>query len=94
MSPTCLSTAVLAASALAATGRNMLHGVIIGTDGTNAATVTVYDNTSAAGKKVFEAVVEGTSRSRDFMFSRPVRSELGLYVAISGTGATAQAYYG
>lgn len=94
MSSTCRSSGPKSASALVATGRNLLHGVIVAADGTNDATVTVYDNTSAAGTKLLEVVVDGAIRSQQFDFSRPVVAELGLYVAISGTGAGATVFYG
>jgi hypothetical protein len=79
------------------TGRAGLTGVIVQTDGTNAATIDIYDNTAGSGTKVFSAVVNATAaaiqRAVPFMFVRAVKAEIGLTVVLSGTGATASVYY-
>ena len=95
MKQTCRTTGPVTSSQLIATGRNLLHGVIIGGDGTNAATVTVYDNTAGSGTKLFQEVLEASSeRSRGFSFPFAVVAVNGLYVAVSGTGAQATVFYG
>lgn len=95
MKNTCRSTGPVTTGTLVATGRNMLNGVIIGGDGTNAATITVYDNTAASGTKLVELVLEATSdRSRHFAFDNPIVAEVGLYVDVAGTGATATVLFG
>ena len=73
----------------------LLDGVLIITDGTNAATLTLYDNNSAAsGTVVFKAVVAGSVNSAYFPFPNPLRTNAGLYAAVSGTGASYVLYVG
>jgi hypothetical protein len=60
----------------------------VNTDGTNAATVTIYDNTSAAGNILAKFVVPGTSLYGGRNWIRPVGAKIGLYAQISGTGAS------
>lgn len=59
-------------------------------DGTNAATVTVYDNASAAsGTILAQAVVAATTtnRTEHLVFFNPIQAFNGLTVVVSGTGA-------
>lgn len=87
------STGTLTDSGIAVQGKGALTGVLIITDGTNAATVTVYDG-SASGKVLAGPfVVVGSSRFGGGTWEVPVRYDTGLYVAISGTGAKAILYY-
>lgn len=62
------------------------------TDGSNQATVIGYDVAAAAdiaaGNKIFELVVAGSSRYGGFTKTFPVRFGTGLYVTVSGTGAS------
>jgi hypothetical protein len=94
MKNTVRSSTPKTAATLIATGANLLTGVIVGTDGTNNATVTVYDNTAASGSKLLEVVVVGSARSTPFLFNNPIKAENGLYLDISGTGASATVYFG
>jgi len=66
-----------------------LAGVNILTDGSNNATVILYDNASAAsGTKVYEGEVVAANLygGRNFIF--PIRCHNGLYLDITGTGAS------
>lgn len=74
-------------------GKGLLCGIHVITDGTNDATVIVYDNTSAAGTKLFEAVVAGANDAQLFDFSVPVKAQIGIYVDVSGTGASYIVYF-
>lgn len=89
------SSDLLTTSGLIATGKNYLKGVKILTDGTNAATVIVYDNTTNSGKVLYKGVVAGDQLAGPLDdFTHMVQAELGLYVVLSGTGANAVVYFG
>lgn len=87
------STGELTADTLIVQKKGALCSVLVITDGTNAATVLIYDNTSAAGKKIAEFTVAGATGygGRNWIF--PVGYENGLYMDISGTGASAIVEY-
>ena len=70
-------------------GKMSLNSVIVATDGTNAATVTVYDNTAASGKILTILSVGGTAFSGAQIFNAALRAEIGITVVVAGTGATA-----
>ena len=73
-----------------------LHGVNINTDGTNDATVILYDDPdSADSKKLWEQVVKGADFTGGFLLSLPggIPYNTGLYVSIAGTGASANVYF-
>ena len=76
------------------TGNTRVSSVLIITDGTNPADAILYDNTAASGDKVFEGGVAGATRSQLFDFSRPVKCKNGLYLNITGTGASVIVYTG
>ena len=76
------------------TGRSLLDSVLVLTNGTNDATVIIYDNTAASGKKLFEATVTGASNQAFFSFNNPVQVEKGMYLDITGTGASCIPYRG
>lgn len=90
---TSISSGLLTASTAVYEGRGILSGVHVTTDGTNNATVTVYDGTAASGNELFKTVVTGTDNSRYYDLCR-VRCTEGLYAEISGTGASAIVYHG
>ena len=75
------STAVL-------TGSGCITGIKVITDGTNDATLIVYDNTAASGTVVDETKVNGANHygGRNVIF--PIKVDNGIYAAISGTGAS------
>lgn len=76
-------------------GPNLITGVLILTDGTNAATLTIYDNPSAAsGTVIFKSVVAGATNSTYFVFPNPIKTLSGIYASISGTGASYIIYTG
>jgi hypothetical protein len=75
------------------TGVGKLGSAVAITDGTNNATLTCYDNTSAAGTQLFPAlVVLGASRFGGVDFCTPVRFKTGCHCTISGTGASFEVY--
>jgi hypothetical protein len=90
-----LSTDLLTASAVVSDHKDYLNAVVVNADGTNIATVIVYDNASAAsGKVLAKVVVPASSRTQSIVFNRGVQSSNGLYISIAGIGAEAQVYYG
>ena len=70
----------------------VLTRVSIKTDGTNNAVVILYDVDAsgdiAVTNKLEEITVIGANHYGGFDWSHPVRFHTGLYVAISGTGAS------
>lgn len=70
--------------------------IVVLTDGTNNATLTLYEGTAAtAGKQVFDVTVAGADRSKSFnlkdkQLGRPWQK---VWVVLSGTGARAFIYH-
>ena len=89
------SSDLLAASAVVTANPARLLGIIVNTDGTNAATVTVYDNASAAsGVILAKYIVAGSANAAVVPINDGgIVALKGLYCAISGTGAKAIVHY-
>lgn len=75
-------------SELILTGRGLLASILLLTDGSNDATLTVYDNTAASGKIVRKFKVLASEEFGGTILPYPIYMENGIYVAVSGTGAT------
>jgi len=89
------SSDLKSADAVIATGVNRINAVTLITDGTNAASVIVYDNASAASGKVLAKVsAAGAQNTMHVIFENPVYAELGLYADVTGTGAGYIVYFG
>lgn len=91
-----ISSGSKTASALIRTGKGIFSGIIISTDGTNAVTLDIYDNTSAAGTKLVPTLTI-TSSAVDRVQSikppgAPVSFETGLYVNVSVAGGGSCSY--
>lgn len=69
-----------------AVGRNSLTGVTAIGDGTNIATVTVYDSASGATGTILARVLAPATGSNSIDFGIPVKCEGGLVIAVTGTG--------
>ena len=85
--------AEITASATISGGPTTLFGVQAVTDGTNDAVVIGYNKPTssgiAAGNKVFEFTVVGANNYGGRNFTpKGIRCDAGLYVTISGTGAS------
>jgi hypothetical protein len=94
MDPTNKSSGELTADTLITTGKAVLAGVQIITDGTNDATLVIYDNTAASGTEVFKQVVAGADLSLPFWFSSGgIRCDTGMYCDVTGTGASYIVYF-
>lgn len=87
------STGEKTESALIKTGFGVLTSILVITDGTNAATAMLWDNTAGSGKKLGEWTVPGASQygGRNWIF--PPKFGVGLYLTLSGTGASAIVEY-
>jgi hypothetical protein len=83
----------LDASAQVVGGVAYLTALTVLTDGTNAATVTLYDSTAASGKIIAKLWVPGAVYSDRMTWVFPVRANVGIYASISGTGANAIVEY-
>jgi hypothetical protein len=71
-----------------------LGGVLVITDGSNAATVTVYDDSldRTSGKIVWQNTDAGASNYGGGFFVAPIKCNNGIYITISGSGASYIAY--
>jgi len=88
------SSGEITSSKLIKAGAGFLGGVIIATDKTNDAAVTLYDNTSASGTKLTPTIdVPGSDHYGGMMFSGPIEFSNGCYISVSGTGASCVVYY-
>ena len=90
MAGTAQSSGLLAAGTTNITaGRGVLSAVHAISDGTNVATITVYDNGSGAASGTILAKVNGsvTTGSNGAIWTTPVRYEFGLVAVVSGAGA-------
>lgn len=91
---TSISTGVLNADTLIWTGRNRVNAITVLTDGTNAVTVELYDNTAASGTKRVVGKCLGANLINHIIFENPVLFESGIYADVTGTGATFIVYFG
>ncbi len=87
MESTSKSSGLLTADGVIATGKTILADVFINTDGTNAATLTLYDNaSSASGTVLLKVSVLGADFSKAFN-NMHCRADNGIFADISGAGA-------
>ena len=57
-------------------------------------TLTIYDNTSAAGTIIFQAATPiGTSQYCDMTNLGPLKCFIGMYASLAGAGASAQIWF-
>ena len=78
-------------------GRNLLNGLIVVSDSTNPATVTVYDNGNgqATGTVLAKLTATATTGANSLALVQPIRAKFGLVVSVTGTGTPqAIALYG
>jgi|SRR6185437_715653 len=89
------SSGLLSSSKALSTINGRLQGLIVLTDGTNAATVIIYDNPSAgSGTVLAKLIVPGASSSASLYIPEGgIQANAGLYCSISGTGAAAVVHY-
>jgi hypothetical protein len=92
MNTTSVSSGLRTADATVKTGKGIITDVIINTDGVNAATLIIYDNTSAAGTVVFKAQVVGADLAGVFS-NLNTRCDNGLFADVTGVGADYIVHY-
>jgi hypothetical protein len=89
--PYCESSGNQTASAVIKAAEGQLFGLIVQTDGTNAVTITAYDNPAAAsGKQLIPTLVIPTSsidRQRLIILPVPILARSGIYVSAATAGA-------
>jgi hypothetical protein len=89
------SSDLKSADAAIAAGANRVNAVTLLTDGTNAASVILYDNATAASGKVLAKVkATGAELIKHVLFENPVYAENGIYADVTGTNAEYIVYYG
>ena len=88
-----INSGELTESQLVYSGACLISKIKINSDGTNAASVVVYDNTSGSGKKIDTTIIPGESRYGGGNIIPPEKIDTGIYVEISGTGATVTLSY-
>lgn len=76
------------ANAIILNGGGYICGIQVVTDGTNNAKVIIYDNTAGSGTVICELTVVGTDHYGGRLWVPPARVDNGIYVAVSGTGAS------
>ena len=87
------SSGEITSSSAAASVPAKLGGLLILTDGTNDATVILYDAASATGTKLWEAKVPASDEYGGCMFPEPIEAMIGIWAELSGTGASCIVYY-
>ncbi len=94
MQPTNKSSDLKTADATIATGKAILAGVHIITNGSADATLILYDNTAASGVVVFKQVVTGADDAIPYTLpDGGIRCSNGIYADIAGTGAEYVVFY-
>jgi hypothetical protein len=91
------SSGIKSADAVIATGRNRVNAITLLSDGTNACSVVVYDNASAASGTAVGKVSIGAAslkKTEHVVFENPVLCEDGIYADVTGTGAEYIVYFG
>jgi len=78
-----------------AVGRNRINAITLIADGTNAASVVVYDNaTTTSGTVLGKVTAVSGQGTVHVIFENPVIAENGVYADVTGTGAAYIVYFG
>ena len=85
---TAISSGEQTADAAIYSGSADITAIQVCTDGINDGKVIIYDNTTDSGKVVFEATVTGASHYGGRVFVPPIEVSNGIYVDVTGTGAS------
>lgn len=95
MNEVATSSGLKSSSAVIAARPARLLGLQVLADGTNAATVIIYDNASAAsGTILAKVIVDATLTAQDARIPLcGVAANNGIYASISGTGAECIVHY-
>lgn len=93
------TTTAIASGSIAAgtqtlmTGRANVNSIQLIADGTNAASVLVYDSLSGSGKQIAAVGIPVGQVHEAIVYVNPLRCDIGLTVVVAGTGATAHIGY-
>ncbi len=75
-------------SGLVASGTGILGGVVVATDGTNAVTLNIYDNTDGSGKKIIPStVITSSASNRVQAIAVDLQFNTGVYVTATSSGS-------
>lgn len=92
--PYATSTGQKSADAQVVALESALVAILLKSDGTNTATLDVYDGTSTAGLKIASLSIPATTAAPEaLIFNIPVKCNLGIFADVSGTGATYIIHY-
>lgn len=90
-----ISSGLKSADAVISNTVNRVNSLTVLSDGTNVATVILYDNPSAASGTVLAKVIcAAGTRTAHAVFENPVKASTGIYADVSGTGAEYIVTYG
>jgi len=90
----CEPTGAITASGTVTSDEVEFCGILVRTDGTNAATVILYDHsTGATGHKLVDLTVNGSDNYGGFAPPFTIPLPKGAYISITGTGAWAIVYF-
>lgn len=78
----------ITSSQLVYAGACLISKIKVLTDGSNNATIIVYDNTEGSGKVIDKTIVAAAIRYGGGNIIPPEKCDNGIYVTISGTGAS------
>lgn len=92
--PTAKSSGLLSVGQVLWTGHHTLNSVQAFGNGTDAATITIYDSVTAGGKILARLALPVGQTSAFISFDRALYAEIGLFVSIIGTGAEAIVGFG
>jgi len=85
---TCKSSGEQTSDAAILSEHGYICGLLVITDGTNDAKVVIYDNTAGSGTVKWEQTVIGGDNYGGRAWARPVEFNIGIYVDVTGTGAS------
>ena len=88
------SVAVTVGSVAIATTEAAYHGIEIVAGDTTKAVVTIYDSAGGASGSILERINVQAQDSRLRERIRPIIAKVGIYVVITGTGASGSVFYG
>lgn len=83
----------LSESSQVVAGNVYLTAMTVLTNGTNDATVILYDSTAASGKVLAKVWLPGGLYADRVTWTYPVRALNGIYASVSGTGASVLVEY-
>ena len=90
----CSSSGLKTDDALIASGIKQLCGIMVITNGSNDATIILYDSgTGANGTVLFKATIASAANFGGATFTNVIRTTKGIYADVTGTGAAYIVYY-